>query len=61
MRQVARRDTFERVLLALLTGNLIWAGVSVFRDRNKVGLSEEELLAKLEEAQKQHHAKDLGR
>lgn len=61
MRPAARRDTLERFLLLLLTGNLIFAGVAVFRDRNKVGLSEEQLLARLEEAQKEHHGKDFIR
>jgi hypothetical protein len=53
-RTAAKRDLLDRVLLAFLTGNLVLAGVSVFKERGKT-MSEDQLLARLEEEQKQAH------
>ena len=53
-RTAAKRDLLDRVFLAFLTGNLVFAGVAVFKERGKT-MSEDQLLARLEEEQKQSH------
>jgi hypothetical protein len=53
-RTAAKRDVLDRILLAFLTGNLVIAGVAVFKERGKT-MSEDQLLARLEEEQKQAH------
>lgn len=55
----AKRDALDKALLVLLTGNLIFAGISIFKDKAK-GLSEDQLLQKLEEAQRAHHKTEKG-
>lgn len=59
VRHIVKRDALEKILLAVLTGNVVFAGVSVFKDRSKVVPSEDQLIMKLEEAQKEHHKRNL--
>lgn len=55
---IRARDTIEKVLLGLLAGNLALVCVSLYRERSTYsGPSNDELLARLEERQKEHHGR----
>lgn len=58
MRHLAKRDALDKLLLLALTANVVWAGVAVFKDRARTGPSDNQLLAQLESAQKEHHSKE---